>query len=100
MTGDSIVSRELESLRDELAVAQQALRANNSAPEPTVHARAPEPIQESAHLQELHDQLRDLAHEVAEFFDEAEKNIAAHPAQSVIGALLVGILIGRLLASR
>jgi hypothetical protein len=27
----------------------------------------------------------------------AEKGIAAHPAQSVVGALLVGILIGRLL---
>jgi hypothetical protein len=27
----------------------------------------------------------------------AEKGIEAHPAQSVVGALLVGILIGRLL---
>jgi ElaB/YqjD/DUF883 family membrane-anchored ribosome-binding protein len=100
MAADSILSRELESLRDELAQTQQVRRASGPAPEPTVHARAPEPIQESPHLQELHDQLRDLANEVAEFFDEAEKNIAAHPAQSVIGALLVGILIGRLLASR
>ena len=30
------------------------------------------------------------------FFDEAEKTISAHPAQSVAGALLIGILIGRL----
>ena len=100
MTANSIVSRELESLRDELAQAQQVRRASGPAPKPTAHSPAPEPIQESPHLQELHDQLRDLANEVADFFDEAEKNIAAHPAQSVIGALLVGILIGRLLSSR
>jgi ElaB/YqjD/DUF883 family membrane-anchored ribosome-binding protein len=100
MTTNSIVSRELESLRNELAQTQQVRRASGSAPEPIAQARAPEPIQESAHVQEMHDELRDLANEVAEFFDEAEKNIAAHPAQSVIGALLVGIVIGRLLASR
>jgi ElaB/YqjD/DUF883 family membrane-anchored ribosome-binding protein len=35
--------------------------------------------------------------EATSFFDEAEKNIAAHPTESVVGALLVGILIGRLL---
>jgi ElaB/YqjD/DUF883 family membrane-anchored ribosome-binding protein len=29
--------------------------------------------------------------------DHTAKGIAAHPAQSVVGALLVGILIGRLL---
>lgn len=100
MTANSIVSRELQSLRDELSETQQVRRASGPVPEPTAHARAPEPVQESAHVQELHDELRDLANEVAAFFDEAEKNIAAHPAQSVIGALLVGIVIGRLLASR
>jgi len=37
---------------------------------------------------------------VKNFFAETEKNISAHPAQSVIGALLVGILIGHLLGRR
>ena len=58
------------------------------------------PSRRSPDLRELRDQLRDLANKVAEFFDEAEKNIAAHPAQSVICELLVGKLIGRVLASR
>ncbi len=31
---------------------------------------------------------------------EVEKDIASHPAQSVVGALVVGILIGRLLGRR
>ena len=38
--------------------------------------------------------------EIKNFFAETEKNISAHPGQSVIGALLVGILIGRLLGRR
>ena len=33
-------------------------------------------------------------------YGEAEKGISAHPTQSVAGALLVGILIGRLLGRR
>jgi len=41
--------------------------------------------------------LRELTSEATRFFDEAEKGISAHPTQSVVGALLVGILIGRLL---
>ena len=45
----------------------------------------------------MRDQLREFANEVTQFFEEAEKIIASHPAQSVIGALLIGILIGRLL---
>ena len=42
----------------------------------------------------------DLPGEVTGFFEEAEKSIATHPAQSVVGGLLVGILIGRLLGRR
>ncbi len=41
----------------------------------------------------------ELVDEVTTFFEEAEKNIAAHPAESVVGALLVGALIGLYLSS-
>jgi len=61
---------------------------------------AAEPAKERADERELRDQLRELVDEVTSFFAEAEKNISAHPTQSVIGALLVGILIGRLLGPR
>ena len=95
MAADIVVSHELKSLQEELSAAQQARLAA-----PAVSPSAPEPVRESAEERELRQQLRELADEVTRFFEEAEKNISAHPAQSVVGALLVGILIGRLLRTR
>ena len=63
-------------------------------------ATPPPPPQEAAEEFELREQLRELVNQVTTFFDEAEKNIAAHPTESVVGALLVGVLIGRLLGRR
>jgi ElaB/YqjD/DUF883 family membrane-anchored ribosome-binding protein len=48
----------------------------------------------------LRDQLGQFANELTNLFAEAEKGLSAHPTQSVVGALLVGILIGRLLGRR
>src|SRR5262249_9054789 len=98
MTADAVVSRELQSLREELSDAE---RTRVTAPlAADVSAATAEPPKETPEDRELRDQLHDLAQEVTGFFAEAEKSISAHPAQSVIGVLLVGILIGRLLASR
>ena len=97
MAADSIMSRELRSLQEELSATRMtraAIRIAQPEPPPSL---SNEPIQENPDLRELRDQFHELANGVAEFFDGAEKYIAAHPAQSVIGALLVGILIGRLL---
>jgi ElaB/YqjD/DUF883 family membrane-anchored ribosome-binding protein len=94
MAADIVVSRELKSLQEELSAAQQARAAAPAAP--PSHRTAPE-RRESPDERDMRDQRRELANEVTQFFEEAEKNIASHPAQSVIGAVLVGILIGRLL---
>ena len=96
---DVVVSRELRSLQDELAVAQRE-RPAMPAPPPTMPPSSAQPLDESSDQRELRDQLRELANEVTSFFEEAEKGVAAHPTQSVIGAMLVGILIGRLLGRR
>jgi hypothetical protein len=104
MAPDVLVSRELKSLQDELSAAKTqraantALSAATSAPvvPPTVAEPPPEPTEEV----ELQGQIRQFAHELTELFGEAEKGISAHPTQSVAGALLVGILIGRLLGRR
>lgn len=99
MAADIVVSRELKSLQelqDELSTAQRGRWAAPAAPPP----KAPEPVAESSDERELRDQLGQLVSEVTGFFEEAEKNIAAHPTQSVVGALIVGILIGRLLGRR
>ncbi len=95
MAADTVVARELKSLQAELSTSQKERLAVPAAPPASV-----EPLRESADEREVRDQLRDLADEVTGFFEEAEKGISAHPTQSVVGALLVGILIGRLLGRR
>jgi len=99
MAADVVVSRELKSLQDELSAAQRERSAAPAAP-PTVPPGSAEPVKEMPDERELRDQLGQLVDEVTDFFEQAEQNIAAHPAQSVVGALLVGILIGRLLGRR
>lgn len=96
MTADVIVSRELKSLQDELSAAQ---RERLAAPPVPPSSRA-EAVDETAEDHELRDHLRELTNEVTSFFEDAEKSISAHPTQSVVSALLVGILIGRLLGRR
>jgi hypothetical protein len=98
MAADAVVSRELRSLQDELSISQRehvsppAVGGTTSMP--------PVPPTETVEEGELRQQLRELVNEVTTFFEEAEKNIAAHPTESVVGALLVGVLIGRLLGRR
>jgi ElaB/YqjD/DUF883 family membrane-anchored ribosome-binding protein len=99
MGADAVVSRELRSLQDELLTSQRE-RAT-AEPSTTASASAtPAPPVETAEEHELRQQLRELVNEVTTFFEEAEKNISMHPTESVVGALLVGVLIGRLLGRR
>jgi len=100
MSADVVVSRELKSLQDELSASRRERSAAASAPPPAPATSPPEPVSDTAEEKERRDQLTDFVDEVSAFFEQAEKNIAAHPTQSVIGALLVGILIGRLLGRR
>jgi ElaB/YqjD/DUF883 family membrane-anchored ribosome-binding protein len=99
MAADVLVAKELKSLQDELSVSQKQ-RATASAVANAAPTTAPEPAKETPDERELGDQLRQFASELTGLFDEAEKGISAHPTQSVAGALLIGILIGRLLARR
>ena len=101
MASDIVLSRELTSLQEEVAAAR---RERQQAPLPEVDRTAAGAMavanaapEEGAEAQALHDQLGELVDQVTEFFEGAEKNIAARPTESVIGALLLGILIGRLL---
>jgi len=99
MATDAVVSRELRSLQDELSISQR----ERVSPSPVVGGTTPMPPippTKTVEEQELQQQLRELVNEVTTFFEEAEKNIAAHPTESVVGALLVGVLIGRLLGRR
>jgi ElaB/YqjD/DUF883 family membrane-anchored ribosome-binding protein len=102
MASDVLVSRELKSLQDELSAAKmdRAARGDAAASPAIGPAVAAEPSQKPSEDVELQAYLRQLADEVTELFGKAETSISAHPTQSVAGALLVGILIGRLLGRR
>jgi hypothetical protein len=104
MATDVLVSRELKSLRDQLATAKMERSANSERAAAGTPAIAPtsasEPSPKPSQDLELQGYLCQLADKVTELFGEAEKSISAHPSQSVAGALLVGILIGRLLGRR
>jgi hypothetical protein len=107
------LSRELKSLQEELATAQRQ-RPVRSADRPAesgvgtgtgvgaaaIGAGPTGRPEESPTEQELRSQLRDLVKEFTDFVDEAEKNISAHPATSIVAAMLLGIVIGSLLARR
>lgn len=105
MVPDAVTARELKSLHEEVLAAQRE-RAGSPVTPPHISVETPEPgaapiePEETADTREARDQLHDLTNEVTRFLEEAEKGISAHPAQSVVGALLVGILIGRLLGRR
>ena len=99
MATDALVSQELKSLREELSASRKE-RAAVSAAAVTAPATVPESAAETREEKELLDQFHEFADEIKTLFDEAEKGVSAHPAQSVVGALLVGILIGRLLGRR
>jgi len=96
MATDEVVSRELKSLQEELSATQRERPVAPAVPPPAPPSLL-DPVRQSADERELRDQLHELVSEVTSFFGDAEKNISAHPTQSVIGAMLVGILIGRLL---
>jgi ElaB/YqjD/DUF883 family membrane-anchored ribosome-binding protein len=95
---DSLVSQELKTLHEELSASQKeraASRLAGAAPASMVG-----PTTEAPEQNELHDQLRQFADGLKRFFDGADTTISAHHTRSVVGALLVGILIGRLLGRR
>ena len=101
---DPVLSRELKSLQEELSIAQR-VRAVQNAPGAgaAVSGETVAPVgrsEESAEARELRGQLRDLVKEITDFVGDAEKNVSAHPAMSIVAAMLLGMLIGSLLGRR
>jgi ElaB/YqjD/DUF883 family membrane-anchored ribosome-binding protein len=99
---DAVLSQELRALREELAASHQesSLRSGGHAPASDAALNRDIQPDEGAEEQHLIGELRDLANVLAEFVEKAEQNVSEHPTASVIGALVLGILIGRLLGRR
>jgi ElaB/YqjD/DUF883 family membrane-anchored ribosome-binding protein len=80
---------EIEALRREIA----ELRAERGAAAKPEESAA-ETAQESGAAAFV-EQLHALAREIAAFAEDTEKGVVNHPLTSVLGALVLGILIGR-----
>jgi len=81
---------EVEALRREIA-AMRAERAAGGSGEARDHGGS------ESSATGLNEQLRILAHEISAFAEEAEKGMLNHRLASVVGALILGILIGRMI---
>ena len=81
---------EIEALRAEIA----AIRAEQTAAKADA-AKAEKPAESS--FGNFTDQLHTLAQEISAFTEDTEKGVVNHPLTSVLGALVLGILIGRVL---
>jgi ElaB/YqjD/DUF883 family membrane-anchored ribosome-binding protein len=102
MSNDSLLLHELKSLREELSSSRKARltrAADRAAADVEVAGGAAPPI-EAIEERQLDGELRELVDAVKEFVQDAEKNASAHPAATAVGAMIVGILIGRLLGRR
>jgi predicted nucleic acid-binding Zn-ribbon protein len=82
------VRAEIEALRREIA----ALRERGAGAENSASAAEEATDKDSLGLV---DQLHTLAREIADFAEGTEQGVVNHPLTSVLGALVLGILIGR-----
>jgi ElaB/YqjD/DUF883 family membrane-anchored ribosome-binding protein len=95
MAIDATLTDELQALKEELAAGRGKRPAAA-----TEHEAEQPPAAETAEDRHIVEQLHDLIANIKDYIEEAEHNVAEHPAASVIGALLLGILIGRHISKR
>ena len=101
MTADAVLSRELNSLHEELSAASRRERPSPPAADASANRAITAPVsQPEGTAEEQHGELGNFVHVIKEFIEDAEKDVSMHPTASVIGAIIVGILIGRLLGRR
>ena len=98
--------QELQALREELSSGRRGASLPAAKSPPPAQSRpeiaepaAREPETEAApkgagQRGPLSEELDELVGELTQFFEEAEKNIAAQPAASAVGALVVGMIVG------
>ena len=89
MTQNSDLRAEIEALRREVEAIRIAKTAATADEKPPTETVAEQPTTSFT------DQLRTLANEISAVAEDTEKGVASHPLTSVLGALVLGILIGR-----
>jgi len=99
MAVDPVLSGELTALREELSASRrqrQPMGAESRAAGETKAAPVGAPEEETEELQDL----QELLDETVKFVEEAGRNLSTHPVANVVGAFVVGIMIGRLFGRR
>ena len=100
MVVDPVLSGELTALREELSASRRQRQPMQSqVADETKAASAGAPEDEAEELQELQE-LQELLDETVKFVEEAGRNLSTHPVANVVGAFVVGIMIGRLFGRR
>jgi ElaB/YqjD/DUF883 family membrane-anchored ribosome-binding protein len=94
VTADTILTHELESLHQKLADLH---RKRRSRPADRPAAKRADRPEKAAEEHGLHKEILEFINLIANYVEEAKGNVSAHPSASVLGAMVVGILIGRLL---
>jgi hypothetical protein len=102
MVADAELSREPQSAQEELSASQRERPSSPADPVPVGAGTAPQPnqLEDTADEQQLNGTVGKFIEAITEFFEEAGKNVSAHPTAHVIGGIVVGILIGRLVGRR
>lgn len=100
MTADAGLARELRALREELAASARERARAPAGPTGSGDDNAAAPSDAPDEETPIAGELRDLVDQITEFAEEAERTVSKHPTASVIGALFLGILIGRLIGKR
>ena len=100
MAADGLVLQELKTLKEAMSTSRQERAAAASAAQGAAPADVAGPVTETAGNTAKSDQFGQFVDELKGLFDGADNSISAHPGRSIIGAVLVGILIGRLLGRR
>ena len=102
MSEDSLLLRELKTLREEISASRKERSASAAERNPAEGKAADVPIEaiEAAKEPQLEGQLREVLEAIKEFGQTVEENATSHPAATAVGALIIGILIGRLIGRR
>lgn len=98
MTADATLTHELRSLHRTLAGSHQKRRPRPA--DGDAAANKTDRRRKRSGENGLHAEIARFIELMADRLEEAKENASIHPAISIVGAVVVGTLIGRLLARR
>jgi ElaB/YqjD/DUF883 family membrane-anchored ribosome-binding protein len=96
VTADPHLAGELKSLHEELSASREEGTAPTADDSQSNHDKP----QKNAEQSRLEAELHQFTKSIADLLEGAQKEVTGHPQATMLGALIAGILIGRLLSRR